>query len=116
MERASTTERGARAEQLAVARLEREGYRIVRRNFRAPGGEIDIIAWDGDVLCFVEVRSRDEHVRISKSGNTLVVEVDADGNRVNVSVPLGMVSSVLAFVEEAAGYTLDEPAEGRIAV
>lgn len=58
----STTVRGARAEEIAVAHLEGEGYRVVRRNFRAPGGEIDIIAWDGDVLCFVEVRSR-EHTR-----------------------------------------------------
>jgi putative endonuclease len=58
----STTVRGARAEEMAVAHLQGEGYRVVRRNFRAPGGEIDIIAWDGDVLCFVEVRSRDDTV------------------------------------------------------
>jgi putative endonuclease len=36
------------------------GYRIVATNFRAPNdrGEIDIIGWDGDVLCFVEVKTR----------------------------------------------------------
>ncbi len=58
----STTARGRVAERLAATFLEQEGYRIVRRNFRAPGGEIDVIAWDDDVLCFVEVRSR-EHTR-----------------------------------------------------
>ena len=38
--------------------LVRLGYRIVGRNFRGGGGELDIIAWDGPVLCFVEVRGR----------------------------------------------------------
>lgn len=32
---------------------------IVERNFRTPGGEIDIVARKGDVLVFVEVRSRE---------------------------------------------------------
>ena len=35
-----------------------EGYEIVERNFRLKAGELDIVARDGDVLCFVEVRSR----------------------------------------------------------
>lgn len=56
--RASTTRRGADAEQAVAEYLAQLGYRIVDRNFRAPGGEIDIIAYEGDVLCFVEVRSR----------------------------------------------------------
>jgi putative endonuclease len=33
---------------------------VVERNFRAHGGEIDVIARDGDVLAFVEVRFREE--------------------------------------------------------
>ncbi|MEL6545588.1 MAG: YraN family protein, partial [Myxococcota bacterium] len=33
-------------------------YRLVVRNYRGDGGEVDIIAWDGPVLCFVEVRAR----------------------------------------------------------
>lgn len=41
-----------------MSALEREGYRIVERNFRCKSGELDIIAFHGDVLCFVEVRSR----------------------------------------------------------
>ena len=49
---------GAKGERLAVRRLRRNGYRIVARNFRAAGAEIDAIAWDGDTLVFVEVKTR----------------------------------------------------------
>jgi putative endonuclease len=49
---------GARGERLAVRHLERLGWRIVDRNVRVGGGEIDIIAVDGDELVIVEVRTR----------------------------------------------------------
>jgi putative endonuclease len=49
---------GAKGERMAVRRLRREGYRIVARNFRAAGAEIDAIAMDGDTLVFVEVKTR----------------------------------------------------------
>ena len=49
---------GAQAETLAAAHLERRGYRIVARNVTARGGELDLVAIDGDTLCFVEVRAR----------------------------------------------------------
>lgn len=38
--------------------LTRLGYRIVGRNVRLAGSEIDLIAWEGPILCFVEVRAR----------------------------------------------------------
>ena len=49
---------GADAEARAIALLVGKGYRIVERNFRCRSGELDVIAYDGDVLCFIEVRSR----------------------------------------------------------
>lgn len=49
---------GARGEDLAAAYLEAQGFRIVERNFRARGGEIDIVAMDGKELVFVEVKTR----------------------------------------------------------
>ncbi len=49
---------GREAEDRAVALLEGRGYRVVDRNYREPRGELDIIAWQGDVLVFVEVRAR----------------------------------------------------------
>jgi len=54
---------GAEAEDRAVAALEADGYDIVTRNWKRDLGELDVVARDGDVLVFVEVRSRedDEH-------------------------------------------------------
>ena len=54
----STTELGQAAEREAVRHLTAEGYRVIDRNARTSRGEIDIVAWDGPTLCFVEVKSR----------------------------------------------------------
>lgn len=56
--RQKTTELGAAAEQRAAEHLVRHGLRIVDRNFRVKGGEIDLIAADGGTTIFVEVRQR----------------------------------------------------------
>ena len=48
---------GRRSEQLAVAFLNSAGYRIERTNVRFPVGELDVVAREGPVVCFVEVRS-----------------------------------------------------------
>ncbi len=58
--RPTTRARGAASEELAARYLEREGYQIIARNFSTAGGELDLVARDGDVLCFVEVRSRQD--------------------------------------------------------
>ena len=49
---------GRRAEELAAAELERQGFRILARNWRRPEGELDLIADDHGTCVFVEVRSR----------------------------------------------------------
>jgi putative endonuclease len=59
---------GRRGEELAAAYLERIGYRLVASNFKLPVGrnrrgalihnEIDLVAYDGNTLCFVEVKTR----------------------------------------------------------
>ena len=49
---------GASAEAAATRLLLERGYRIVERNFRCKAGELDLVAQDGSVLVFVEVRSR----------------------------------------------------------
>ena len=61
-------ELGRRGEELAIEHLERTGYRIVAANFRVPIGrntrnvtvnaEIDLVAYDGPTLCFIEVKTR----------------------------------------------------------
>jgi putative endonuclease len=54
----TTTARGRRYEALALAHLESRGLRLLERNFRCKGGEIDLVMQDGDVLVLVEVRMR----------------------------------------------------------
>ena len=49
---------GDRGEQIAASFLRKEGYAILDRNWRCSTGEIDIIARDGECICFVEVRTR----------------------------------------------------------
>lgn len=51
---------GRRGEDIACEHLRRQGYVIVARNWRCAGrkGEVDLIGWDGELLCFVEVKTR----------------------------------------------------------
>ena len=50
---------GEMGEKMACAQLRAEGRKILYTNFRGSrGGEIDIVARDGDVLSFVEVKTR----------------------------------------------------------
>jgi len=49
---------GARGEEIAVAYLKKQKYRIIETNFRCRCGEVDIIARDGKTLVFVEVKTR----------------------------------------------------------
>ena len=67
-ETSRTVQLGKRGEALAAEFLEREGFRIVMSNFKTPvgrnskgvqvTGEIDLIALEGDTLCFIEVKAR----------------------------------------------------------
>lgn len=49
---------GLRAETVATLWLRARLYKILARNFRAHGGEIDIVAWRGRTIVFVEVKAR----------------------------------------------------------
>jgi putative endonuclease len=51
---------GRRGEEEAYFHLRKLGYTMVARNYRSPRcrGEIDLIGWESDVLCFVEVKTR----------------------------------------------------------
>lgn len=54
----TTREAGDRGEAMAAEYLRENGYEILASQFRCRFGEIDLIAWDGDTLCFVEVKTR----------------------------------------------------------
>jgi putative endonuclease len=49
---------GRRGEELAARHLERLGIKVVARNVRLPGGEIDLVAQEGEELVIVEVKTR----------------------------------------------------------
>jgi len=51
---------GRIGEDLAHRYLRRHGCTVVARNYRTPSGsgEIDIVAWEGETLVFVEVKTR----------------------------------------------------------
>ena len=57
---ASSKRTGLYYETQAAVFLEKQGYQILERNFRCPAGEIDLIAKEGEYLCFVEVKYRSE--------------------------------------------------------
>jgi putative endonuclease len=49
---------GAYGEWCAVRHLVEGGLRVVARNWRSDQGELDIVAWEGEVLAFCEVKTR----------------------------------------------------------
>jgi len=51
---------GRRGEEDAYFYLRRRGYTMIARNYRSPHyrGELDLVGWDGDVLCVIEVKTR----------------------------------------------------------
>lgn len=52
---------GNLGEDLAVKYLKENGYKIIERNYRIRGGEVDIVAQDGEYLVFVEVKARNSY-------------------------------------------------------
>lgn len=53
---------GSKAEDLACEYITKLGYKIVKRNFHFGRlGEIDIIAYDNDILVFIEVKARSKN-------------------------------------------------------
>lgn len=52
---------GNYGEDLACKFLQKHGYKVLERNYRIRGGEIDIVARDGEYLVFVEVKTRFSH-------------------------------------------------------
>lgn len=51
---------GSAGEREALFHLRKQGYTVVARRWRSPKlrGDVDLIGWDGDWLCFIEVKTR----------------------------------------------------------
>ncbi|MEG0853776.1 MAG: YraN family protein [Angelakisella sp.] len=56
---------GDRGEGAAADYLVKNGYRILVRNWHCKGGELDIVATKGDVIAFVEVKTRQPDALVS---------------------------------------------------
>ncbi len=69
---------GNTGERLAFFHLRRSGYTVVARQWRAPNlnGEVDLIAWHGETLCFIEVKTRSAHDRFGAA-----YTIDSDKQR-----------------------------------
>ncbi len=68
---------GKRGEDLAHRYLRKHGFIVAARNWRPPqgGGELDLVAWEGDKLVFVEVKTR-------LSGEWSAPERDIDAEKI----------------------------------
>ncbi|HZK23929.1 MAG TPA: YraN family protein [Oscillospiraceae bacterium] len=49
---------GRRGEELAAAYLTKHGYQVLVQNWRCERGELDLVARDGQLLVFIEVKTR----------------------------------------------------------
>jgi putative endonuclease len=69
---------GRRGERAAFFYLRRRGFVVVARGWRSGivRGDLDLIAWDGDTLCFVEVKTR-----TTRAVATAEASVDEDKRR-----------------------------------
>ena len=72
-------EMGEQGEMAALFYLRQNGYVVVARRWHTPKqrGDIDLIAWEGDTLCFVEVKTR-----ASRAVATAVSAVDEDKRKI----------------------------------
>ena len=79
MGRAAHLELGRRGEEAAFFFLRRRGYIVVARDWRSgkARGDLDLVAWEGDTLCFIEVKTRG-----SRNVATAESAVDHDKTRV----------------------------------
>lgn len=55
---------GQVGENIAAEHLTRRGFRLLERNYRTRWGELDIVAYDGRTLVFVEVKARSASLRL----------------------------------------------------
>src|ERR1700728_1240827 len=62
--RAAHLELGRRGEEAAFFYLRRHGYTVVARDWRSGKvrGDLDLVAWEGTTLCFIEVKARSSRI------------------------------------------------------
>ncbi len=88
-----------RGEMEALYYLRREGFTVVERRWRTPelNGDLDLIAWDGETLCFVEVKTR-----TARDNKPAKSAVDGSKQRMLVRMSVAYVRSLPRAVRETA--------------
>ncbi|MFH1621650.1 MAG: YraN family protein [Candidatus Omnitrophota bacterium] len=96
---------GKKGEEAAVKLLRQRGYKIIERNYKNKLGEIDIIAQDNNILCFIEVKTRtnlkfgypQEAITVTKQKkiNKVAISYLKQYNLLNISARFDVISVVL---------------------
>ncbi|MDE2385391.1 MAG: YraN family protein [Alphaproteobacteria bacterium] len=60
-DRKAAESKGRVAEMVAIALLTAKGYALIRRRYKSPAGEVDLIMRRGEVTAFIEVKARKTH-------------------------------------------------------
>lgn len=107
--RAAHLTTGVRGEDAAYFHLRLLGYTIVARRWRSPKlrGDIDLIGWDGDRLCFIEVKTRRSRsfqpaeVAVDREKRTMLMRMAQEylrqlENREQIAVRFDVVSVYLS--------------------
>lgn len=109
---AAHNELGKEGEEMAVALLQKKGYRILTRNFRYLKAEVDIIAQKEDVLAVVEVKTRStpefglpQEFLKKKQINSLVKAVDFYVNEKQLDVEVRF--DIIAIIKNKAGTKIE---------
>lgn len=109
---ADHNELGKEGEDLAVAHLLNNGYKIVARNFRYQKAEVDIIARKKDVLAVIEVKTRStpdfgdpQNFLKQKQINSLVKAIDYFVNDHNLQVNVRF--DIIAIIRNKSGTRIE---------
>ena len=107
---------GLSAENQIAKDYERRGFTIVRRRWRGPGGEIDLITRHGDDLVFVEVKqSRDFARAAERLSRRQMTRIYASAEHFLIDEPNGQLTNVrfdVALVNKAGDFQIIENAFG----
>lgn len=113
MKRQEAEARGRRAERFAATWLRLKGWRILATRVRTAAGEVDLVAKRGNLVAFVEVKSRataaeldhaiDEYRlrRVAAAAELLIPRFALDGEDIRVDVILLAPRTLPRHIENA---------------
>lgn len=87
---------GVWGEALVADYLREKGYKLAAHSYRCRFGEIDLIAWDKNVLCFVEVKTR------TNTQMGLPREYVTAGKQARIRKPRSFTSATTAWIAPPA--------------